>query len=1632
MEVRSAEVSFVLEDVLKGLPAELAAIVGGDSSEVVAKGSNGAPGPSVPIPALADLLAELPDISADVIGVATPSGNARGRRRKEEKPKEDLYRLEPTCWPRLDNGRFRSGSSFVGVAQRKLGKAQERETVLVDKLHGHSDAWNADRLRSGNMVWREDDRAECDGDPIKIKTNGLEWTRCGVLATAFKNIGQTSSHCLRETTNVLDAQCLTSHAYSHLQTQGVQHTLEKFRTGEVSAPWFWVQVAFDCTPIQLAFGQLQGIIAPCARYFELRRERGRDVWKRLTLDEYRANFKTFPRSGCVECCGIEGSIHWPVPVKLEGEAGKKFLWGIQKEKLLPKIIGLSNNTASNLFSGIETSEPALSFPILAALVRCMRFVVWAAGSDNASQCNRLKAAALLKLREMVEALRNETPNEKLGRVLALFSICISHVFKGILEKGANANPITTTMYSIGFVCSHTLYYATLARRCDILVEKNLRFWPYKKADAAEVRHSKRVHQATFMRKFRTRGRRVPGTSDTVAEKDEEEVRAWCERFIEFFPMGYRQRGIYPHPCKGPTCVCGGTKKGAIREGSRLMNQAFLKCTPHPASPSKWWTQEENLVFIAAGILIFGFLIDLFTHCFSQTEELPEAENDEDDDPITQMRRFACRQIVKGRDSLESIPWQCDLIALMLVSEPLDDSDKTVQHMDERGGALLNLTSPDGMLSTLQGDLAAMLCDPEDSDSDGNEEVEGDFASASDRKKMVLRHFGDDNADMRKKLRETTVSVSAQTWYKGELQFEELPLKLGRLKAPDATVEEKDEIFGDVYRCEGCQDAEWTGEIVKEVPTKAALKADQDFDSLMDAFVANYRAADMHMERVLAKARQATVYSKRKPTLERKCAASHLSFIALEREKLGHLDFRNPQLVVDSSSVVTKHKEDAEARRLQQQRAETNQNGWKLYCEEKRPEFIRTRTLLGLPADMKLFHGTARSGWNGLSGWQRAEYGDRAKAANEEARARHALQEEDDLPREFADLPFCIGHGSRWGLTEEELVQVLPEGQRSGEGLRNKARGLRWEKKESVFVMDRNDIPHEQDFRIASTCAREHLGLCITLDREIFGDALKLGNRLKTFMKSSMTGGHFELTSNREGQYFEEYMPTKIFVAAAWIQGNPKIPLFQILAKQTVTHLGNAVSALVPVWRPPRKYSRRQNRKRILVLAAHGVAKLCFEGTRGRRTAENHLDVLIRRLDTVEMPIEMRRRCGVGTVQLLETDDDLGAEGTVLWRRRKSGRQAAATPLEKPVDDDVLKAGWEAMMAVGASARPASGKTGKKGAPKEGKVKCEGPAARFGLTFSSFGCAPSKPRARKATCSDGAAVGKPGKSKQGGGKTGPKKHAATGEKEEEGHEGEDEEESEDEDEGSDERESDDEDESGSEGGGCGGDGGWSDVKLMCKGQGPSSGGEEDSEEEEEEEEEEPAGLKKTSGEKRRRRKANERSVDDQPAKKKRRTKTEIETERLRKEEEKQRAAAEKHKKWLDDVARSVVGRHKAKEVTTCWDLARTNLEAVCSGCSQKIRPMGFRLRYTPDPNKTFGTGKWLCYHHLVGECVAQGGCELYTGAKDALPRYVSDLPRRFGETDQQKEAATEEALRLAADAFAAAARIRASSSSSSVS
>ena len=87
-------------------------------------------------------------------------------------------------------------------------------------------------------------------------------------------------------------------------------------------------------------------------------------------------------------------------------------------------------------------------------------------------------------------------------------------------------------------------------------------------------------------------------------------------------------------------------------------------------------------------------------------------------------------------------------------------------------------------------------------------------------------------------------------------------------------------------------------------------------------------------------------------------------------------------------------------------------------------------------------------------------------------------------------------------------------------------------------------------------------------------------------------------------------------------------------------------------------------------------------------------------------------------------------------------------------------------------------------------------------------------------------------------------------------------------------------------------------------------------------------------------------------------------------------------------------------------------------------MGFRLRYTPDASRTYGEGKWIKSHHLSGECIAAGGCPLNVEPeKDTCPKRIADLPKRLGETDDQKAERTREAASLAAQAVVEAARKR---------
>ena len=154
---------------------------------------------------------------------------------------------------------------------------------------------------------------------------------------------------------------------------------------------------------------------------------------------------------------------------------RELKYAVRQERRLPKLLALEVNTASCLNNAIETFEPGLRSEILTKLVLEVRNVVLGLGTDDAGQCSRVKLARMVDLRARVQAIRDANPGIMVGRLLLALNVCISHIFTNILERAADSNPLSTTMYAVSYVHQHQLYFASLARRVEFVMDKNMVF-----------------------------------------------------------------------------------------------------------------------------------------------------------------------------------------------------------------------------------------------------------------------------------------------------------------------------------------------------------------------------------------------------------------------------------------------------------------------------------------------------------------------------------------------------------------------------------------------------------------------------------------------------------------------------------------------------------------------------------------------------------------------------------------------------------------------------------------------------------------------------------------------------------------------------------------------------------------------------------------------------------------------------------------------------------------------------------------------------------------------------------------------------------------------------------------------------
>ncbi len=111
----------------------------------------------------------------------------------------------------------------------------------------------------------------------------------------------------------------------------------------------------------------------------------------------------------------------------------------------------------------------------------------------------------------------------------------------------------------------------------------------------------------------------------------------------------------------------------------------------------------------------------------------------------------------------------------------------------------------------------------------------------------------------------------------------------------------------------------------------------------------------------------------------------------------------------------------------------------------------------------------------------------------------------------------------------------------------------------------------------------------------------------------------------------------------------------------------------------------------------------------------------------------------------------------------------------------------------------------------------------------------------------------------------------------------------------------------------------------------------------------------------------------------------------------------------------------------WNLVRSNVRAGCQTRGVDVAPQEPRLAYRPSDEREFGQGCLMGYHHIDADCLAGGGCPLFT-KKSEFGWTVQNPPPRMGENREARAAAIQKARLEAQAAGAGAARIRATRAS----
>jgi hypothetical protein len=256
--------------------------------------------------------------------------------------------------------------------------------------------------------------------------------RQGAVALAFSSLGKGGTRASDGTSHANDALAGVSIVAHRVQSQRVADLLSSG-----AQKWFIAVKAFDGTPIDVEFGDLQSVLAPVARYHLKTGGEGSSAsFKMLSHSDFsKLGFRC--RFGILEMLAVTCKLLWPKTCSGIG---------FNEEHVLcrPRFIGGSD--ANSIAAGVEASVVNLSD--LLSLTTRMPFVVLVLPSDMHGSNLRYKAWAA----QVIQAHNEGAEAKGCGKCLLLEPFCAAHVLTRIIIVSLGYTAFIPRMYALSFCC----------------------------------------------------------------------------------------------------------------------------------------------------------------------------------------------------------------------------------------------------------------------------------------------------------------------------------------------------------------------------------------------------------------------------------------------------------------------------------------------------------------------------------------------------------------------------------------------------------------------------------------------------------------------------------------------------------------------------------------------------------------------------------------------------------------------------------------------------------------------------------------------------------------------------------------------------------------------------------------------------------------------------------------------------------------------------------------------------------------------------------------------------------------------------------------------------------------------------